>query len=384
MQHSFKFSSPQTYRFRSNTHQDVSENLVRVIMGSHQAFAKSFDAQTIYNQTNFLPALERAYSDYRNEYRTKKSTEYPKDNSYIISRFVQMNLTEEGELSVFAFGRTQVGYLRAGKVNDVSSGKVLCQPDDLVFINIEANPYFDPLVLLSASDNNALENYHFPVFFVKIEGKSVSSKTATEGSIVISQKVPKSFWKSFLIVGSLALLSAAGWWQLSRKGTNLIPTDSTATAVVGLEDSTITMDESLGIVDSETPTSDFPITDSLLNAYYQSTPRTLTDLNKIEEALNKEQNNNPTAAQAKWQEVKDEQKELLLKLLEPLDVILNNAENAYRENMIEEYKGFIGEAEGFLNDTIIPQWLQLPLVQKRYQRLQRIKSYDKEVDINQR
>jgi mevalonate kinase len=180
----------------------------------------------------------------------------------------------------------------------------------------------------------------------------------------------------------LAVLSVAGWWKFSENwAKNSNPIDSLATEVVSL-DSSNTTDQ---IVDEiQEPASDFPKTDSLLAAYYQSNPRTLTDLDKVITTLDIEQNNNPTAAQTKWKEVKDEQKELLMKFLQPLDIILNSAENAYRDRQIEDYKNLIEEAEGFFNDAIEAQWRELPIVKERFQRLQRIKSYDEEVDINHR
>ncbi|MCP1386259.1 hypothetical protein [Runella salmonicolor] len=373
MQNPLKFSTPQTHGFRSNIHQDMSENLVRVVMGSHQSFAKSFDAQTIYDKTNFIPALERAYSDYRNEYRAKKSRDYPKDNSYIISRFVQLNLTEDGKLSVFTFGRTQVGYLRAGKAQLVYKN-LQCKQGDILYINIEANPSFDPnslLMVSSQKDSSSLENYHFPLFYIRVE----------EESAAITPVRPTAYlWRSLLVLGILTVLSVGGWWRFKNSDLNF-PTSTVTTDSIPMntEDSTETIVEE----PSSTPIlSDFPQTDSLLTIYYQSTPRTLEALDKVAQVLNDEQANNPQAAQAKWEELKEERKTLFLTLLEPLDIILNRAENAYRNLQKVEYQNLIDKADEFFREDISTKWQDVPIVKERIERLNRIKSYNSEPDIN--
>lgn len=379
----FKFSPAQTHNFRNTNHfqvvNDKSGSVVQVASGSYKSFTDSFNSQTIYDTSSFPTALNQAYEDFRAKYKSNHHKEFNKDNKQIISRFVQLRLTSEGELSAFNYGGAQIGYLRASKAQLVSEN-LQCKQGDILYINMESNPSFDPNSLLMASsqkDSSSLESYHFPLFYISVEEESIAAIPTTP------QKKPKpyaSLWKSLLVISSLAVLSVGAWWGFNNS--DLISPTSTVTTdsiPMNTEHTTETISEEY----PSTPVlSDFPQTDSLLTIYYQSNPRTLEVLDKVAQVFNKEQANNPEAAQAKWEELKEERKTLLLELLEPLDVILNSAENAYRDRNKDEYQNLIEKADEFFRKDISTKWQDVPIVKERIERLNRIKSYNIEPDIN--
>jgi tetratricopeptide (TPR) repeat protein len=341
------------------------------------AISQSFSTSKGFKDVSKLDisAFEKAYEEscfeFRKNYRETRGEEYEQGNETILSNYAQVYIDRHGEISAFVHGESLVGLYRAGQLIDLKSSSIQAQSGDIVYLNIEGaaviqkqiqrgefefeNGTYSALSFVLERDAiPVVVDESAPVSKEVVVGKNevVTSAKSTEIAInrltepeVLKQK-PNTTGKIASIMIGLGLLVAGGF-GFSKYYPTLVP----------VEDSTIVMpiDSTAEILSSPsqdtTPELTYATSDSIWQAYLDSTPRQLVLLEMAIDALEEEAQDNPDSAAPRRQKYTQERQDLLKQLKNDFDLILGEAQIAIEEGRYDDAEKTFAQAQQYLSDN---------------------------------